>query len=186
MRTLIDRLGSLPAVATILTAIMASYMTLVAFGNITDFGTNQAFVQNVFDMRTTFNDEDLMWRAIESDTIANIAYIGIIVWETLTAIVLWWGVVRLVAGFRDGDWHGGRRTASVGLLMMMILFAFGFITVGGEWFAMWQSSEWTGLDPALQNFILAGVAMILLHLPSRDWFASGRDSATPAEHAATP
>lgn len=184
MRTLIDRLGSLPAVATVLTAIMAAYMTLVAFGNITDFGTNQAFVQNVFDMGTTFNDDDLMWRSIENDTVANIAYIGIIAWETLTAIVLWWAVVRLIAGFGKSDWHGPRRTASLGLLMMMILFAFGFITVGGEWFAMWQSSEWTGLDPALQNFILAGVAMILLHLPSRDWVDSGRDDLRPVEHAA--
>lgn len=183
MRTLVDRLGNLPGVTTILTAIMASYMTLVAFGNITDFGTNQAFVQNVFDMGTTFNDPDLMWRAIENDTIANIAYIGIIVWETLTAIVLWWGVVRLVAGFRNGDWDGARRTAGLGLLMMMILFAFGFITVGGEWFAMWQSSQWTGLDPALQNFILAGVTMILLHLPSPDWTAPGREPAR-GEHAA--
>jgi predicted small integral membrane protein len=168
MRTFIDRLGSLPAVVTILTAIMASYMTLVAFGNITDFDTNQSFVQGVFDMETTFNDDDVMWRAIENDTLANIAYVGIIVWETLAAIVLWWGVVRLIQGFRDGDWHGARSTAGLGLVMMMILFAFGFITVGGEWFSMWQSSTFNGLDPALQNFIMAGVTMILLHLPSRD------------------
>jgi predicted small integral membrane protein len=178
MRTLIDRLGNLPAVTTILTAIMASYMTLVAFGNITDFGTNQAFVQNVFDMGTTFNDPDLMWRAIENDTIANVAYLGIIVWETLTALVLWWGVVRLIVGFRNDDWDG-----ALGLLMMMILFAFGFITIGGEWFAMWQSSQWTGLDPALQNFILAGTSLILLHLPSRDWTDLSRE-ATRGEHAA--
>ena len=95
--------------------------------------------------------------------------------------MLWWGVVRLVAGFRNGDWDGARRTAGLGLLMM-ILSAFGIITVGGEWFAMWQSSQWTGLDPALQNFILAGVTMILLHPPSHDWTAVGRDPAR-GDHA---
>ena len=34
---------------------------------------------------------------------------------------------------------------------------------------MWQSSEWNGLEPALQNVILAAFALVFVHLPSRDW-----------------
>ena len=34
---------------------------------------------------------------------------------------------------------------------------------------MWQSQDWNGLDPALQNVTIAGLALILAHLPSRDW-----------------
>ncbi|HEV2930561.1 MAG TPA: DUF2165 family protein, partial [Propionibacteriaceae bacterium] len=57
------RLGTLPVVVAVLTLITAAYYLLVAIGNITDFGTNQQFVLHVFEMDTTFNDEDVMWRA---------------------------------------------------------------------------------------------------------------------------
>lgn len=182
-----ERLGSLPGVTTVLTVIMASYITLVAFGNITDFGTNQQFVQHVLEMDTTFNDDDVMWRAIESDALQNIGYVGVIVWETLTAIVLWYGAWQLFQGLRrGGDWTHARRISSVGVLMILILFGFGFITVGGEWFSMWQSNQWNGLDAALRNFTLAAFTLVLLHLPSRDWF-EGRhteaDDRPEPEHA---
>ncbi|MGH8775627.1 MAG: DUF2165 domain-containing protein [Jiangellaceae bacterium] len=95
---------------TVLTVIMAAYMTLVAFGNITDFGTNQQFVQHVLEMDTTFNDEDLMWRAIENDTLQDVGYVGVIIWETLTALVLWYAAWQLFEPLRgDGDWVRARR-----------------------------------------------------------------------------
>lgn len=183
----VERLGSLPAVATVLTVIIALYMTLVAFGNITDFGTNQQFVQHVLEMDTTFNDDDVMWRAIENDTLQNIGYVGVIVWETLTALVLWYAAWQLFNRLRGGgDWTRARRLASVGMLMVILLFGLGFITIGGEWFSMWQSSEWNGLEPALQNVILAAFALVLVQLPSRDW-TEGRhiaaDDRPSPEHA---
>src|SRR4051795_7826387 len=77
--------------ATLLTASVALYMALVAFGNITDFGTNQQFVQHVLAMDTTFKDDDLMWRAVTSKELQNTAYVAIIVWETVAALVLLYG-----------------------------------------------------------------------------------------------
>jgi predicted small integral membrane protein len=178
----VERLGSLPGIATIFTAIVALYMTLVAFGNITDFGTNQQFVQHVLEMDTTFNDDDVMWRAVENDTLQNIGYVGVIVWETLTALVLWYGAWQLFRRLLGGgDWSQARRLASAGLLMVVLLFGLGFITIGGEWFSMWQSSEWNGLEPALQNVILAAFALVFVHLPSRDW-TEGRQIAADDLH----
>ena len=178
----VERLGSLPGIATIFTAIMALYMTLVAFGNITDFGTNQQFVSHVLEMDTTFNDDDVMWRAVENDTLQNMGYVGVIVWETLAALVLWYGAWQLLRRLLGGgDWTQARRLASAGLLMVVLLFGLGFITVGGEWFSMWQSSEWNGLEPALQNVILAALALVFVHLPSRDW-TEGRHIAADDLH----
>ena len=178
----VERLGSLPGIATIFTAIMALYMTLVAFGNITDFGTNQQFVSHVLEMDTTFNDDDVMWRAVENDTLQNMGYVGVIVWETLAALVLWYGAWQLLRRLLGGgDWTQARRLASAGLLMVVLLFGLGFITIGGEWFSMWQSSEWNGLEPALQNVILAAFALVFVHLPSRDW-TEGRHIAADDLH----
>ncbi|OKH99252.1 hypothetical protein A6A06_27270 [Streptomyces sp. CB02923] len=160
---------SLPLAATVLTGTIALYITLVAFGNITDFGTNQAFVQHVLAMDTTFKDPDLMWRAVESRTLQNIAYVLIIIWETAASLVLVTGTVLWARGLRGPAGHAGaRRVSTIGLLMVLLLFGAGFMAIGGEWFSMWQSKSWNGLDAAARNVMLAGVALVVVQLRGTD------------------
>jgi predicted small integral membrane protein len=174
------RFGTLPVVVAVLTLITAAYYLLVAIGNITDFGTNQQFVQHVFEMDTTFNDEDVMWRAVGSSVLQNLAYLLIIIWEVLIAAVLIWAFVAWVSALRaGGGYDRPRRLSTLGWLMILLLFAGGFIVIGGEYFQMWQSDEWNGLDPALQNVIIAGLALIVAHLPSRDWDADRASGDLP-------
>ncbi|MEU9112911.1 DUF2165 domain-containing protein [Streptomyces sp. NPDC048483] len=156
---------ALPLAATVLTGTVALYIALVAFGNITDFGTNRDFVRHVLAMDTTFRDPDLMWHAITSRALQDAAYVGIIVWEAAAAVVLVVATALGVLGLRRGDIGRARWTATVGLLMLLVLFGAGFIAVGGEWFAMWQSKDWNGLEAAARNFVVAGVALIVVHLP---------------------
>ncbi|WP_328829894.1 DUF2165 domain-containing protein [Streptomyces sp. NBC_00252] len=146
--------------ATLLTATVALYIALVAFGNITDFGTNQQFVRHVLAMDTTFKDDDLMWRAVTSRGLQDAAYVVIIVWETVAALVLVHGTWLWV---RRDDGRA-RRVSTYGLLMLMVLFGAGFIAVGGEWFAMWQSKDWNGLDAATRVFLLSGVVLVVVQL----------------------
>jgi predicted small integral membrane protein len=170
----LSRLGTLPVVVATFTLITAAYYTLVAFSNITDFGTNQEFVKHVFAMDTTFNDPDVTWRSIGSSVVQNIAYVLIIAWEVLIALVLLWAFVAWVGALRaGGGYDRPRRLSTLGWTMVLLLFAGGFIVIGGEWFVMWQSNDWNGLDPALQNVIIAGLALILAHLPSGEWQATG-------------
>ncbi|MFJ5995887.1 DUF2165 domain-containing protein [Streptomyces sp. NPDC092370] len=152
--------GALSLAATLLTATIALYMTLVAFGNITDFGTNQQFVRHVLAMDTTFKDEDLMWRAITSTGLQDTAYVLIIVWETVAALVLIYGSWLWA---RRDDLRA-RRMSTYGLLMVMLLFGAGFIAIGGEWFSMWQSKSWNGLDAATRIFLFSGVVLIVNQL----------------------
>ena len=149
--------------ATLLTATVALYIALVAFGNITDFGTNQQFVQHVLAMDTTFKDDDLMWRAVTGKGLQDAAYVVIIVWETVAALVLVYGTWLWV---RRDDGRA-RRVSTYGLLMLMVLFGAGFIAVGGEWFAMWQSKDWNGLEAATRVFLLSGVVLLVVQLPAR-------------------
>jgi len=152
---------ALPLAATLLTATVALYIALVAFGNITDFDSNQQFVRHVLAMDTTFKDDDLMWRAVTSHGLQDAAYVVIIVWEVVAALVL-----------IGGTWFWGRReygrarqVSTYGLLMLMVLFGAGFIGVGGEWFAMWQSEDWNGLEAATRVFLLSGVVLLVIQLP---------------------
>ncbi|MGW3125042.1 DUF2165 domain-containing protein [Streptomyces sp. NPDC001076] len=155
---------ALSLAAAVLTGTVALYIALVAFGNITDFGTNQAFVQHVLAMDTTFKDDDLMWRAVTNKGLENTAYVLIIVWETLAALVL-------IAGtwfWARRDNVRARRVSTYGLLMLVLLFGAGFIGIGGEWFSMWQSKTWNGLDAATRVLVLTGLALIVVQVSPAD------------------
>jgi predicted small integral membrane protein len=52
--------------------------------------------------------------------------------------------------------------------MVLLLFGAGFIAIGGEWFVMWQSGDWNGLDAALRVFLLSGVVLLVTHLPANE------------------
>lgn len=170
-------LGTLPVACTVVVGINCLYILLVAIGNITDFDTNQAFVQHVLAMDTTnFGgppgeglDEDVMWRAITNPTIQNIGYIGVIIWESLAALVLVYALYLWFAARKTRTFDTARRISTIGLLMIVILFMGGFITVGGEWFQMWRSTAWNGLEPAFRNSVLALFGIVLMQLDSRQW-----------------
>ncbi|MDT0459303.1 DUF2165 domain-containing protein [Streptomyces sp. DSM 41527] len=154
-----------PLAAAVLTGTVALYISLVAFGNITDFGTNRDFVRHVLAMDTTFKDPDLMWRAVSSQVLQDAAYVAIIAWETVAAVVLLAATALWVVGARRGSIVRARRLSTVGLLMMVLLFGVGFLAIGGEWFSMWQSKQWNGLEAATRNLTVAGIALVVVHLP---------------------
>lgn len=153
------RVGSLNTVVAVLTGISALYMLLVVFGNVTDYGSNEAFVKHVLSMDTTFKSDKTMWRAITSPTAVTIVYAAIIAWEALTALILTAGFVAWLRGKASAA-----NLSSTGWLMQVMLFLGGFITIGGEWFVMWQSEQWNGLQAALQNVIIAAFGLVLVHL----------------------
>ena len=94
-------------------------------------------------------------------------------WETVAALVLIAATVAWVRAFTGrGPVASARRLSSIGWLMWVVLFVGGFVAIGGEYFQMWQSQDWNGLDAAMRNVIIAGVALILNHLPAPE-FADG-------------
>ncbi|HEX6405405.1 MAG TPA: DUF2165 domain-containing protein [Pseudonocardiaceae bacterium] len=130
-------LGNTGTTVAIFAGITALQITLIAAGNITDFGTNKEFVVHVLAMDTTFRSPNTMWHAITDPGTAIGVYITVIVWECLTATVL-------------------------------ICACIAWTRVGGEWFQMWQSSMWNGLQSALRYFLIASVGLILAQLPQRE------------------
>lgn len=157
--------GSLRMVLAVLTAITSLHMGLITLGNISDFNTNRAFVEHVLTMDTTFGSSNTKWRAITDDWLITATYLTIIVWEFLTTIALtvaflWWlRAIVLKRGVVVAC-----QLSTLGWLMQIILFGGGFLTIGGEWFQMWQSTEWNGTQSALQNFLIAAFGLILVNL----------------------
>ena len=141
----------------------ALFFTIVAFNNLTDYGTNFQFVRHVLMMDTIFEGNNLMWRAIDSPLIHNIFYWIIILWEILIAIILWIAGFKLLSKKKKIA-QMGMSKAVIGLILALLLWFLAFITIGGEWFAMWQSSIWNGQDAAFRMFVVNGLTLLYLFM----------------------
>jgi len=121
-------------------------------------------------MDTIFPDSRLGWRAITNPALQTAAYWSIIAWQVATAITLWVGAARLFTASSAREFDRAKPTAVAGLCMGITLYAVGYVAIGGEWFAMWQSEQWNGLDSAGRFIMLAGIVLIVLLIPE-----AGRD-----------
>jgi len=142
------------------------YALFVFMGNLMDYGSNYAFVQHVLSMDTTFEGNALMWRAITEPWVWTVAYLGIIVAEGLVAAL---GIIGGILLFvrRNADQTRYAQTRRWGFAtygLALLIWFFGFIVIGSEWFAMWQSSTWNGKDTAMPLATLFAVFAVLLAL----------------------
>ena len=53
----------------------------------------------------------------------------------------------------------------VGLTLGFMLWQVGFMTIGGEWFGMWQSAQWNGVPSAFRFVMVILGVLIFLALP---------------------
>jgi len=148
----------------LLLAAIALWLSLVAFGNLTDYGSNWPFVQHVLAMDTIFPGAGIHYRAITSPWLQRAAYALIIAMETLAALVCWIGVWRLWLSRAASSvvFHRAKRAGVLGLTLGVMLWLGGFIAIGGEWFGMWMSSQWNGIESAFRFVVVLLVALVLL------------------------
>ena len=150
-----------------LVAACALYMALVVFNNVTDYGSNFQLVQHVLAMDTTFPGNSGLWRAINIPFVYHAFYASIILWEAVIAVLIVQGSWLLwsVRAASSSVWVAAKSRANTGLTLGLLLWFLAFITVGGEWFLMWQSSKWNGLGPALRMFTVMALVLLVLNLP---------------------
>lgn len=61
-----------------------------------------------------------------------------------------------------GRWALAQRWTYLGGLLGLVVFFFGFMVVGGNWFIMYLNSTWNGLEPAFQNSVVTMTMLILV------------------------
>lgn len=152
----------------LLVLVIALWLGLVAFGNITDYGSNRAFVQHVLAMDSIFASSDIHYRAIHSPRLQQLAYLAIIVAEALAAGLCGVGGWQMWRARRTSTatFRRAARLAVAGLSLGLLLWLGGFMVIGGEWFGMWMSSQWNGLGSAFRFVVVLLAALI--HLGQRD------------------
>lgn len=154
----------------LLLAGVAFFYSFVVFNNLADFNSNYQFVRHVLMMDTTFTGNHGTWRALASSAADYSFYIAIIVWEIVTAILLWWGCVALSRAIRRPvlNFEAAKRIPIIALTSSLLMWLMAFISVGGEWFLMWQSHAWNGEETAFRDFAIVGIVLLVFMFPERD------------------
>ncbi len=154
----------------LLLAGVALFYSFVVFNNLTDFNSNYQFVRHVLMMDTTFPGNHGMWRAVTSSAADYSFYIAIIAWEIATAILLWLGCVALWRAIRRPalNFEAAKRIPIIALTLSILMWLVAFISVGGEWFLMWQSRVWNGEETALRDFTIVGIVLLVFMFPERE------------------
>ncbi len=144
---------------------VALYYTLLVFNNITDYDSNYQFVRHVLMMDSTFPGNHGMWRALNQPAAHTRFYLSIIAWEFVTMILVLVG--RTATGARAASetlprFMRAKRISIVGLTLALLMWLVAFLTVGGEWFLMWQSKTWNGQEVAVRMFTVIGIVLLLV------------------------
>jgi predicted small integral membrane protein len=155
---------------TALVFAVAVFYAFVVFNNLTDYNSNYQFIRHVLMMDSTFPGNQGMWRAINSPTTHTVFYISIIVWESVTLLLCWAGAIRLARGLKatSAAFHQAKRTAILALTLSLLMWLVAFLSVGAEWFLMWQSKTWNGQEAAFRMFTIIALVLILLIFPDTD------------------
>ena len=146
---------------------VAVFYTLVVFNNLTDYKTNYQFVQHVLRMDSTGSGNHVMWRALNQPAWHTTFYISIISWESVVMLLCWAGGWQLIRQYSSpaATFERAKRTAIAALTFALLMWMFAFLSVGGEWFLMWQSKTWNGQDAAFRMFTVIGIILLILVQP---------------------
>ena len=106
-----------------------------------------------------------MWRAIVSPNFHHAAYFLIIFLELLTGTLCSFGAYRLILARNEDQqtFVAAKTIANLGLTTGIVLWFSGFLTVGAEWFVMWQSDTWNGQQAAFRFVVVLFGVLIFLN-----------------------
>ena len=139
----------------LLVALIVLYMTLVVVNNLTDYTSNFMFVSSVTSMTDTFTEDVQSWRAIKQPIFHHIFYVTIIIIEAIITIMCLIGISSMYRNRYASmvRYQDSKKWSIYGISLGICLWFGGFISIGGEWFLMWQSNDWNGTPTAFRNAI---------------------------------
>ncbi|NJL47876.1 MAG: DUF2165 domain-containing protein [Leptolyngbyaceae cyanobacterium SM2_5_2] len=154
----------------ILVASIGLLALIIVINNVTDYDTNFQYVYHVLTMDTIFPNSPLTWRAIPSPMLQHLAYSLIIATETAITGLCLAGAGRLLQAISAPGvrFNQAKGIAIYGLTLAFVFWFVGFMVLGGEWFAMWQSPDWNGQQPAFRFIGCVGIVLLYLGLADAD------------------
>jgi predicted small integral membrane protein len=150
---------------------IALFAFIVTLDNIVDYQSNYDFVRHVLSMGTTFPGNALRpGRAITAPWAWTAAYWIIIGVEGLTCVAFAVAAAALARALRAGaaGFARAKRFVFIGAGIGFLLWFTGFMVVGGEYFAMWQSKIWNGQEAAFRYTLTLLAVLIFFNQPDAE------------------
>lgn len=158
------------AAKVVMTAALAAFAFIVTYDNLVDYGSNYEFVKHVLSMDTTFPGNKLMDRAITDPAVWSFAYALLIAAEGVTFVLLAAGAIAMLRAVREpaAAFNHSKRWMIAGATVGFVVWFLGFMVVGGEFFAMWQSKTWNGQEAAFRFYMTLLAVLIFVNQPDGD------------------
>jgi predicted small integral membrane protein len=85
-------------------------------------------------------------------------------------VLCWIGAVALARRLRAdaATFNRAKTYVVVGLTLGFLLWQVGFMSIGGEWFGMWQSKDWNGVPSAFRFIITIAAVLIFVAMPDQE------------------
>lgn len=164
-----------------LLAASGLFFLIVVLNNaVFDYPSNYAFVKHVLSMDSLFSGEAQRWRAFPDPTpedgsywLHHAFYWSIIAWEAVAGALCFAGAWKLFKNLKApaAAFQSAKSLAIYGLTLTLLQWFTAFITVGAEWFLMWQSSSWNGQEAAGRMFMIFGIILLFVSLRDEDGVA---------------
>jgi predicted small integral membrane protein len=147
-------------------ALIGAFALLVALNNVRDPQSNLRLVEHVLGMDSVLPDTRLKSRAILSPAAQRAAFWLLVAAEAVSAVLCLYGAALLAGklGSPPAEFHAAKGFAFAGLGLGFAVWFGGFMVIGGQWFASWQSKQWSGRESAFMFYSAIGIAFLaLLH-----------------------
>ncbi len=146
------------------------FYAFVIFNNLADYDSNYQFVRHILMMDSTFPENHSMWRALNGPAWHVAFYWSIIVWQSVTMVLCCWGGLRMANSVtkEPKEFRQAKDMAIAGLTLSLLMWLVAFLSVGGEWFLMWQSKTWNGQHAAFRMFTVVGIVLLFLAQPEAE------------------
>jgi len=118
-------------------------------------------------MDTVFPGNTLLYRRVTWPALWSAAYALIILGEGMISLAFGIAAVALLRGLRSGadKFNRSKRFVFIGAALGFLVWFFGFMVVGGEWFQMWQSPTWNGRRAAFRFYLTILAVLIFVSQP---------------------
>ena len=80
----------------------------------------------------------------------------------MVAALLWLGCLRVLVTLGTAGTARARAPAVAEPIIGLLLCMVGFVSIGGEWLTMWQSTTWNGQQTASGFIAMISVVLIVL------------------------
>lgn len=156
------------AAKALICACLGAFGLIVGWTNIVDHQSNWQYVQRVLAMdafHDWFDPAAIQGRAIAEEGAQRLFYYAIIAGEILMG-ALFMVAALLIARtvFSDDNPSLGKAIAVLGGSVGLLVWYFGFVVIGAQWFAMWASTYDAQMTAHMFSaFIL--IAMIYITRP---------------------